>query len=82
MNKKDQFDKYIKIIEWSEEDKCYIGSCPELFDGGCHGDDQKAVFDELCVIIEEIIEIYIKDGTPLPKPLAASDLIQKPKKAA
>lgn len=22
--------KYIKIVEWSEEDQCYIGSAPHL----------------------------------------------------
>ncbi len=24
-------DKYVKIVEWSDEDQCFIGSCPELF---------------------------------------------------
>jgi hypothetical protein len=28
--------KYVKIIEWSDIDNCFIGSCPELFYGGCH----------------------------------------------
>ena len=27
--------RYAKIIEWSEEDQCYIGSCPDLFYAGC-----------------------------------------------
>ncbi len=49
MKEKEIVDKYIKTIEWSEEDKCYIGRCPELLDGGCHGDDPKAVFEELCM---------------------------------
>lgn len=30
-------DYYLKIVEWSEEDQCYIGYCPGLFLGGCHG---------------------------------------------
>ena len=30
--------KYVKIIEWSDKDQCFIGSCPGLFYGGCHGD--------------------------------------------
>ena len=62
--------KYVKIIEWSEEDKCFIGSCPELFYGGCHGDNEHEVFDELCQIIEETIKIYKQDGKPLPRPLS------------
>lgn len=30
-------DKYVKLVEWSDEDGCFIGSCPELFYGSCHG---------------------------------------------
>lgn len=75
-------DKYIRIVEWSDEDQCFIGSCPELFYGGCHGNDPRAVFDELCAIIEDVVEMHIKEGTPLPKPLTGKDLIPKPKKAA
>src|SRR6185436_17601260 len=40
--------RYAKIVEWSDEDHCYIGSAPDLIYGGCHGDDEKAVFAELC----------------------------------
>jgi predicted RNase H-like HicB family nuclease len=58
--------KYVKIVEWSEEDQCYVGSAPGLIYGGCHGDDEKQVFDELCQIVEEAIELYRKDGKPLP----------------
>lgn len=40
--------RYAKIVEWSEEGQCYVGSSPSLLYGGCHGPDEKAVFDELC----------------------------------
>jgi predicted RNase H-like HicB family nuclease len=60
--------KYVKIVEWSEEDQCYVGSCPDLLYGGCHGDDEKQVFAELCQIVEETIELYKRDGKPLPVP--------------
>lgn len=36
--------KYLKIVEWSDEDQCFVGSCPGLFHGGCHGTDEQAVF--------------------------------------
>lgn len=39
--------RYVKIVEWSDEVGCFVGSCPGLFYGGCHGDDEKAVFAEL-----------------------------------
>ena len=57
--------RYVKIVEWSDEDGCYVGSCPGLFLGGCHGNDERAVFDELCVIVEETIRLYHADGKPL-----------------
>jgi hypothetical protein len=50
--------RYVKIVEWSDEDQCYVGSSPGLIYGGCHGDDEKAVFDELCRIVEDAIEWY------------------------
>jgi predicted RNase H-like HicB family nuclease len=61
-------DLYKKIIVWSEKDSCFIGTCPELMDGGIHGDDALEVFKELCVAVDEVIEIYKEDGTPLPEP--------------
>lgn len=61
-----QGDKYVKLVEWSDEDGCFIGSCPELFYGGCHGSDAKAVFSELCEVIEDTIATYKRDGKPLP----------------
>ena len=64
--------RYRKIVEWSEEDQCFVGRAPDLFLGGCHGPDERAVFDELCQIVEEWIEICRKDGTPLPPPSPAS----------
>ena len=71
----DDEDRYVKLIEWSETDACFIGSCPELFYGGCHGDDPKAVFAELCQIVKETIALYREDGKVLPKPLSGKDLV-------
>jgi hypothetical protein len=48
-----------------------------LIFGGCHGDDEKAVFDELCRIVEEAIDLYRKDGKPLPPPTSGRDLVNK-----
>ncbi len=67
--------KYTKIVEWSETDKCFIGSCPELFYGGCHGSDEREVFDHLCRIIDETIALYREDGKPLPPPLSGQELV-------
>ena len=60
--------RYAKVVEWSEEDQCYVGSAPGLIFGGCHGDDERAVFDELCRIVDEAIAVYQRQGKPLPPP--------------
>jgi hypothetical protein len=41
----------------SDEDQCDVGSSPGLVYGGCHGTDEKAVFEELCEVVEEAIAI-------------------------
>jgi len=65
---------YAKIVEWSEEDQCFVGSAPGLVYGGCHGSDEKEVFDQLCQIVDEIITLYHQEGKPLPPPTAGRDL--------
>ncbi|KOR31823.1 pilus assembly protein HicB [Achromatium sp. WMS3] len=65
--------RYAKIIEWSEEDDCYVGSCPGLIYGGCHGENEQEVFVELCQIVEEAIDLYREDNKPLPPPTSGKD---------
>ena len=69
--------RYAKIVEWSEEDQCFVGSCPGLIDGGCHGTDEKAVFEELCQAVEEAIALYLQDGKALPPPMSGRDFANK-----
>jgi len=66
-------DRYLKIVEWSDEDKCYVGTCPGLMYGGVHGMDEVKVYRELCQAVEEVIRIYQKDGDPLPEPTAGKN---------
>ena len=66
--------RYVKIVEWSDEDECYLGTSPGLMYGGCHGDGEKAVYAELCDIVEEIVELYRQDGKPLPPPTAGNGM--------
>jgi predicted RNase H-like HicB family nuclease len=61
-------DLYKKVVYWSREDNCFVGICPELMDGGIHGDDALTVFKELCIAVDETIDIYERDGTLLPNP--------------
>lgn len=69
--------KYAKIVEWSDEDQCYVGSCPGLFYGGCHGDNEESVFSELCVIVEENISLLKKQGKTLPLSTSGKDYANK-----
>ncbi len=75
-------DRYVKLVEWSDQDQCFIGSCPELFYGGCHGEDSRAVFDELCQIVEETVELYQQDGKPLPPALSGKEFVNAMQRTA
>ena len=66
--------RYVKIVEWSDEDQCYVGSAPGLILGGCHGSDERRVFEELGQIVEEAVELYQQDGKPLPPATSGQDL--------
>lgn len=69
--------RYAKIVEWSEENQCYVGSSPGLIYGGCHGFGEKAVFDELCQVVEEAIMLYHKEGKPLQPSMSGRDFANK-----
>ena len=66
-------DRYLKIVEWSDEDRCYVGACPGLMLGGIHGDNETKVYGELCQAVEEWIAIHAQDGVPLPPPTAGKE---------
>ncbi len=67
--------RYAKIVEWSESDQCYVGSAPGLIHGGCHGDDERQVFDQLCLIVDEAVALYEADRKDLPPSTAGRGLV-------
>ena len=67
--------RYPKIVEWSDEDQCFIGTCPDLMRGGCHGDDAQAVFADLCELVDDVILGYRERGCPLPIPSRSGALV-------
>ena len=69
--------RYVKIVEWSDDDQCYVGSAPGLIYGGCHGADEKTVFEELCAIVDEVIALYRANGKPLPPSTSGRDYANK-----
>lgn len=62
--------RYLKIVEWSDEDRCFVGRCPGLFFGGCHGTDETAVYRELCGIVEEHVAELLANKEQLPRATA------------
>jgi len=68
---KEQAARYAKFVEWSDEDQCFIGRCPEIMAGGVHGSDEARVYAELCQAVEEMLDLIHADGHTLPEPLAA-----------
>ena len=65
--------RYVKIVEWSDEDNAFVGECPGIVGPCCHGDDKAAVYQELCQIVVEWIEMARRDGRPLPPPTAGKN---------
>ena len=67
---KAQAARYTKFVEWSDEDRCFIGRCPELMLGGVHGRDEARVYAELCQAVEETLTLIHADGHKWPEPSA------------
>ncbi|MDQ7014800.1 MAG: toxin-antitoxin system HicB family antitoxin [Gammaproteobacteria bacterium] len=62
-------DRYLKLVEWSDDEQCYIGSSPGLIGPCCHGSNETEVYRELCEIVSEWVEIHQEEGLPLPSSL-------------
>ena len=69
--------RYIKIVEWSDEDQCFVGQCPGIIGPCCHGTDEAQVYAELCQIVDEWVEVLKKEGKPLPPPTAGKDVAKQ-----
>lgn len=71
--KKIKASDYIKVVEWSPVDHCFIGSAPPLIGRCCHGKNEAEVYAELCKIVEEWVALYQKEGRPLPEPSSGKE---------
>jgi predicted RNase H-like HicB family nuclease len=69
--------RYVKVIEWSDEDGCFVGQCPGIIGPCCHGADETAVYADLCRIVDEWVEIMKSRGQPLPPPTAGQGVAEK-----
>jgi predicted HicB family RNase H-like nuclease len=69
-NPKNRSAGYLKVVEWSAEDGCFVGSAPPLIGKCCHGADEAKVYAELMQIVEEWVAIHGADGRTLPEETA------------
>jgi hypothetical protein len=58
-------DQYHKWVEWSEEDRVYVGKCPDLITG-IHGDNPLRLYAELCEVVENVVSHFEGTGRMLP----------------
>ena len=63
-------DTYLKFVRWSEEDKLYVGYCPDLFPYGgvCDAQTEETAYNTLCQLVREELEDLQKEGKTLPTP--------------
>lgn len=66
--------RYVKIVEWSDEDGVFVGQCPGVIGPCCHGEDEVEVYRELVGIVEEWLELARQDGRALPRPTAGTNV--------
>jgi predicted RNase H-like HicB family nuclease len=65
--------KYVKIVEWSDEDEAFVGQCPGIIGPCCHGEDEVEVYRTLCQIVDEWIALAQQEGKPLPPATAGKN---------
>ncbi len=56
----------MKVVEWSEQDNCYIGRIPGLALGGVHGKNEIKVYEKLGVLVDDWIKIHENEKIVLP----------------
>jgi predicted HicB family RNase H-like nuclease len=57
---------YLRVVEWSPEDRCFVGSAPPLIGRCCHGKTEASVLRQLKRVVEEWIRLADKEGVGLP----------------
>ena len=66
--------RYVKLVEWSEEDGAFVGQCPGVIGPCCRRSNEADVYRELCSIVEEWLELARTEGKPLPPPTAGKNI--------
>jgi predicted RNase H-like HicB family nuclease len=68
---------YLKLVEWSEEDQVFVGQCPGIIGPCCHGDSEIEVYKELCMIVDEWLEVAKDGNEELPSPTTGRKIAEQ-----
>jgi antitoxin HicB len=69
--------RYTIIIQWSDEDNCYIVSLPEWGEFcHTHGDTYEEALNNAQEVLEMLIESSLENDEPLPEPQTIGKSIQ------
>lgn len=71
--------KYTIVIQWSDEDQCYVVFLPEFEDvmQPCsHGDTYEEALKNAQEVLELLIESSLEEGEPLPEPKTPEQLFK------
>ena len=68
------------VIRWSDRDKVYIAHLPEFGDGAkTHGATYEEAARNGREVLEMVVESYMADGQPLPKPNKYAEVGPRPR---
>ena len=61
-------DQYLKFVRWEEEDRLYVGYCPDLFPWGgvCHAATEEEAYRQVCALVQREVEELRRAGKELP----------------
>ena len=59
--------QYPRLIEWSDEDGCFVGSAPPLVGQCCHGKTEADVATQLATIVADLVQDVLDGKMPAPK---------------
>ncbi|MGV0028124.1 type II toxin-antitoxin system HicB family antitoxin [Phormidesmis priestleyi] len=71
--------KYTVVVQWSEEDQCFVVLLPEFTDvmqPVTHGDTYQEAMQNAHEVLELLIDSAIQTGEPLPEPKTFGQRLQ------
>jgi antitoxin HicB len=71
--------KYTVVVQWSEEDECFVVLLPEFTDvmqPVTHGDTYEEAMQNAHEVLELLIDSALQNGEPLPEPKTFGQTLQ------